>query len=267
MRLYTERMSSSQPMNRIIDTHCHLDFEVFDEDRDEVMRRAEATSIDHIVVPAVDIGNWDTISDLTREATGLHACYGLHPCYVERHRPEHLDALQDHIRNHDCIAVGECGLDYRDGMAAREQQQFYFERQLKIAENNSLPVIIHSVRATEDVIRALKPHDGLTGIVHSYSGSYEQAVQLHAMGFRLGFGGVITYDRARRLRDTVSKLPLEAIVLETDAPDQPDAAHHGERNEPAFIDRVVDSIAELRGEDREHIIAQTSANARMLLGL
>lgn len=136
-----------------------------------------------------------------------------------------------------------------------------------IALELELPVVIHSVHATDDVITLLKTRRGLTGMIHSYSGSYEQAMQLIELGFYISFGGAITYDRASKLRKTASKLPLDSLLIETDAPDQPDAAHKGERNEPAYLVKVLECLCELREESREIIAAQTSENAHLLFGL
>lgn len=254
-------------MQAIIDAHCHLDFDAFDEDRDDVMHKARSAGVEHIIVPGVDVDNWERIQHLCENDPHLSACYGLHPYRVAQHTAEHLDELERIVAARDCVAVGECGLDYRDGMADPELQQFYFSRQLEIAEEANKPVVIHSVRATEHVITTLKRFGGLTGMVHSFSGSYEQGMQLHRMGFMLSFGGAITYERATRLRDTVSRLPLRALMIETDAPDQPDSGHQGERNEPSFITAVVDALCECRKEDRETILQQLHRNTCELFRL
>ena len=126
------------------------------------------------------------------------------------------------------------------------------------------PVVIHSVRATEDVINLIKNYSGLKGMIHSYSGSYEQALQLIDLGFHISFGGALTYDNARKLRATASDIPLGSILLETDAPDQPDAEHFNQRNEPAYLVNVLQCLSELRDEPIEEIAAQTTANAKAL---
>jgi len=252
---------------KLIDAHCHLDFDAFDADRDAVMQRAADSGIEHIIVPGVDIGNWHRITSLCDDDDRLSACYGLHPYRVAQHDPEHLDELKRILATRDCVAVGECGLDYREGMADRELQHFYFTRQLEIAEEMSKPVVIHSVKATQHVIDILKRFSGLRGMIHSYSGSYEQARQLHDMGFLLSFGGGITYHRASRLRQTVNRLPLSALLIETDAPDQVVAAHKGERNEPAYLAQVFDTLCKLREEESETIATQLYENTAELFAI
>lgn len=254
-------------MQRIIDSHCHLDFDVFDTDRDEVLSNAASAGVEHIVIPGVDADHWQAIQTLCNEDQRLHACYGLHPYRADQHQPEQLDALRQILTTRDCVALGECGLDYRDNMPARETQDYYFQSQLEIAQELQLPVVIHSVRATEQVISALKQFDLPGGMIHSYSGSYEQGMQLHDMGYRLSFGGAITYERARRLRDAASRLPLQSLLVETDAPDQTGSAHHDQRNEPAWIIEVIDTLCELRTEDRETIMHQLFENSAQLFGL
>lgn len=143
----------------------------------------------------------------------------------------------------------------------------FFEAQLDIALKNNLPVVIHSRKATEQVIQSIKNRPGLKGMIHSYSGSYEQALQLINLGFYLSFGGAITYKRATRLREIASKLPLENMLIETDAPDQPDLKHYQKRNEPAYILSVINSLSSLRNDSIETICDQTSKNCNQLFSL
>jgi TatD DNase family protein len=250
----------------LVDAHCHLDMHDFDADRSAVIERAQAAGIGTIVVPGVSSDTWKNVLAVCREQY-CYPCYGLHPYHADKHEEHDLDVLKLWLTDHPAVAVGECGLDYRKGQADREKQRFFFESQLSIAMQFDLPVVIHSVHATEDVIRALKPHRGIRGMVHSFSGSYEQALQLIEMGIYISLGGPVTYDRATRLRETAARLPLESLLIETDAPDQPDAGHHGERNEPAYIVNVLQCLAELREEDAESIARRTTANARQLFGI
>ena len=252
-------------MHKLVDSHCHLDFEAFDRDRDAVIERARLTGVQHIVVPGVSRTNWKGIRDICNRYPLLHACYGLHPYYAAGHSDDDLEALSVWIDNNACAAVGECGLDYRKDQADKDIQQKFFNAQLDLAQAAVKPAVIHAVHATEDVIRALKQRPGMRGMVHSYSGSYEQARQLVDLGFYISFGGAITYDRARKLRGVAAKLPLDCILLETDAPDQPDAEHYNQRNEPAYLIKVLECLAELRDESTERIAEQTTSNARSLL--
>ncbi len=251
-------------MRDLIDSHCHLDFEAFNRDRNTVIERARHIGIRHIVIPGVSRRNWEDIRDICTRYPLLHACYGLHPYLAAEHTSQDLQALSTWIDENSCVAVGECGLDYRKNQADRSIQLKFFHGQLDLAQTAGRPVVIHAVHATEDVIKALKHRPGMRGMVHSYSGSYEQARQLVDLGFYISFGGAITYDRARKLRATAARLPLEFILLETDAPDQPDAAHQNQRNEPAYLINVLECMAELRDESPDRIAEQTTVNARSL---
>jgi len=250
----------------MIDAHCHLDFEAFDQDREAVVQRARSAGIDHIIIPGVRAAHWQRIAKLC-EQPGLHACYGLHPYYVAEHDKVDLHRLDQQLSAQDCIALGECGLDYRAGQPDKKIQLEFFRAQLDIARNHALPVVIHSVHATEDVIHQLKNYPGLTGMVHSYSGSLEQARQLIAMGFYISLGGSITYPRASRLHRLAADIELGSLLLETDSPDQPDVLHQDERNEPAYLCNVLAYLAELRTEPGEEIAQQTTNNVRRLFAI
>ena len=252
---------------QLVDAHCHLDFDVFDEDRNEVLQRARAVGIVHIVIPGTTRARWHHITALCEQHDGLSACYGLHPYFVTQHDTPHLDALRKHAGGHDCVAIGECGLDFRPSQAPRDVQQQYFEAQLDIARELDKPVVIHAVKATGQVIQTLQRFAGLRGMIHSYSGSYEQAMELIDMGFLLSFGAAAINPRATRLRDTIRRLPLSALLLETDAPDQPGPLHRGQRNQPAWLLDTLSGLAALRGEHSADIAARTTANAVQLFDL
>lgn len=251
----------------LVDSHCHLDAAAFDADRSEVIARARAAGVHTQVVPAVTAASWPTLRDTCRLAEGLYPAYGLHPMFLDVHRPEHLDDLRGWIERERPCAVGECGLDFFvEGLDAKLQQQ-YFMGQLRLAREFDLPVIVHARRAVDAVIAAIKQVGGLRGVVHSFPGSPEQAAQLDTLGFLVGLGGPLTYDRAQRLQRLVAQMPLEQLLLETDAPDQPDAGIRGERNEPARLPVILETVARLRGQAAEDIAAQTTANAKRLFGL
>lgn len=257
---------------RLVDSHSHFDAAEFDADRAQAHARAVAAGVARQIVPAVDAAGWPKLKSVCAEFDGLFPAYGLHPMYLEAHRPEHVRELRDWIERERPVAVGECGLDFFvEGLDA-EAQRFYFEGQLQLAREFELPVVVHARRAVDAVIAAIRKvgrseSGGLRGVVHSFSGSAEQARQLHGLGFLLGIGGPITYDRANRLRSLVATMPLEQLLLETDAPDQPGADHRGERNEPAFMPEVLDAVAELRGMEREELAAATTSNAERLFRL
>lgn len=251
----------------LVDSHCHLDASEFDADRSDVIARARAAGVQVQVVPAVTAASWPKLRETSRMADGLYPAYGLHPMFLDAHRPEHLDHLGGWIERERPCAVGECGLDFFVAGLDAELQQQYFMGQLRIAREFDLPVIVHARRAVDAVIAAIRQVGGLRGVVHSFPGSPEQAAQLHKLGFLLGLGGPLTYDRAQRLQRLVATMPLEQLLLETDAPDQPDAGIRGERNEPARLPVVLETVARLRGQPAEDIAAQTTANAKRLFGL
>jgi TatD DNase family protein len=251
----------------IIDSHCHLDFEVFDSDREQVLSRAFEAGVKNIIIPGVLKDTWDNIKILTQNYSHLHACYGLHPYFLDQHKSSHLDDLVHWIETENPVALGECGLDFYLKDLDKDTQQFYFEQQLDIAQQHQLPVVIHARKSTEAVITALKNRPGLSGMIHSYSGSYEQALKLIDLGFYLSFGGPITYTKANKLRNLITKLPLEYILVETDAPDQPGASYHKQRNEPSYITEVVTTIAELQDSFFEEVADITSNNAKQLFQL
>lgn len=257
----------TQPAPALVDSHAHLDATAFDADRDAVVRRAHAAGLRHIVVPATHAARWPFLRDVCASATGLHAAYGLHPMFMHEHREEHLEQLPRWLEDHHAVAVGECGLDFFIDTPQREWQRHYFSRQLAIARELQLPVIIHARRAVDDVIHCVRRVRGLRGVVHSFAGSGEQARQLADLGFLVGIGGPVTHERARRLRRIVGAMPLDTLLLETDAPDQPGAGHHGERNEPAWLLDVLHCVAALRDEDVATIAAATTANAHRLFKL
>ncbi len=187
--------------------------------------------------------------------------------YLAEHAPAHLGALAEWIERERPVAVGECGLDFYVEGLDRDAQQRYLDAQLALAKEFDLPVILHARRAFDDVAAAIRRIGGLRGVVHSFSGSEAQAQQFFKLGFHLGIGGPVTYERAQRLRSIVATMPIEWLLLETDSPDQPLSGHRGERNEPAFLVEVLDCIATLRNESRESVAAATTANAEQLFSL
>jgi len=251
----------------LTDSHAHLDDSSFDHDRQDVVRRARQAGVSRIVVPAIHRASWERIEQLCAECPGAAPAYGMHPLYLDHHRPEHVDQLTTWLVEHRAVAVGEIGLDYFVKGLDREQQQIYFERQLRVARQADLPVIVHARRAMDEVTATLRRIGGLRGVVHSFSGSEQQAEQLWRLGFCIGIGGPVTYDRAQRLRRIVAGMPMEHLLLETDAPDQPGACHRGQRNEPANLLDVLRVVAELRGSTETEVAAATTANAKALFRL
>ena len=251
----------------LFDSHSHFDAPEFDADRDAALARARAAGVTRQVVPAITASSWPKLREVCANDAGLLPAYGLHPMYLADHRPAHLDDLRDWIERERPLAVGECGLDFFvDGLDADEQQR-YFDGQLTLARAFDLPVIVHARRAVEAVIASIKRVGDLRGVVHSFSGSPEQARQLWQLGFLIGLGGPVTYERANRLRSLARTMPLEFLLLETAAPDQPDAGIRGQRNEPSRLPAVCAAIAELRDQSPDEIAAATTRNAERLFRL
>ncbi len=251
----------------LVDSHCHLDAPEFALDRDAVIQRASAAGVTRQIVPAISAEGWPALKEVCASGHGLFPAYGLHPMFLSKHTPEHLTQLGDWLTHETPVAVGECGLDYFVEDLDQAQQQFYFDGQLALARDFDLPVIVHARRAVDAVIAAIKRVGGLRGVIHSFSGSPEQARQLWQLDFMLGIGGPVTYERANRLRSLVAEMPLDYLLLETDAPDQPDAQHRGERNEPARLSFVCETVATLRGVPAQDIANSTTANAQRLFNL
>ena len=251
----------------LVDSHSHFDAPEFDGDRDAALARARAAGVTRQVVPAVAAWSWPKLREVCAQDAGLFAAYGLHPMYLSEHRPAHLEDLRTWIEREKPVAVGECGLDFFvEGLDAETQQQ-YFDGQLRLAREFDLPVIVHARRAVDAVIASIRRIGGLRGVVHSFSGSPEQARQLWQLGFLIGLGGPVTYERANRLRTLARTMPLDYLLLETDAPDQPDAGIRGQRNEPARLPVVRDVIAGLRGITAVEVSQATTRNAERLFNL
>jgi TatD DNase family protein len=261
------RVCDNRTVIALIDSHSHIDTAEFDGDRVDVLHRARAAGVTRQIVPAIALAGFSKLRDLCRRETGLYPAYGLHPMYLAEHEPGHLAELADWIARERPVAVGECGLDFYIETLDRDTQYVYLDRQLELAREFDLPLILHARRAFDDIAAAIRRVGGLRGVVHSFSGSEEQARQLWKLGFHIGIGGPVTYERARRLRALAASMPIEWLLLETDSPDQPLSGHRGQRNEPAHLDEVLDVVAELRGESRESVAAATTANAERLFAL
>ena len=230
----------------LIDSHCHLDFDEFAPDRAEVLASARSVGVSEFVVPGTSQSTWErTISVCSKHRLAL--ALGMHPIFIDQHQPQHLLELDKLIAQQyqNCstenadnermriVAVGEIGLDYfYAGLSysRKEKQQAYFSKQLIIAKQHQLPVIIHCRKAHDDCLSELQRHSLVGGIIHAFSGSIQQAHKYIEMGFLLGFGGMLTFPRSRKLRKLAAAIPLDSIALETDAPDMTVAQHRGQRN-------------------------------------
>ncbi|HET8749008.1 MAG TPA: TatD family hydrolase [Ramlibacter sp.] len=259
--------TSGRPAAPLVDSHLHLDDRRFDTDRDAVLARAREAGVSAMVVPATCRAGWASIAELASRHRDVYPAYGLHPVFLAAHRGGDAEALARWLDDHAAVAVGEIGLDFHDAALDPQEQRRLFARQLAIAQERRLPVIIHARRAVEAVIMELRRHPVLRGVVHSYGGSIEQARQLWGHGFLIGLGGPLSHARAQRLHRLVAAMPLDQLLLESDAPDQPGAEHRGERNEPAWLPLTRDHVARWRDEDPDAIARATSINAERLFGL
>jgi TatD DNase family protein len=249
----------------LIDTHCHLDAAEFDADRDAVHAAALAAGVGKIVVPGVAVAGFAALKDCVARYPGCIAAYGIHPLYVMQAGEGDLAELGDWLRAEKPSAVGEIGLDYYIADIDPRRQEFFFIEQLKLARQFDLPVLLHVRRAVDPVLKQLRRHQVPGGIAHAFNGSRQQADEFIKLGFKLGFGGTMTFAGSTRIRELAASLPLESIVLETDAPDIPPAWLNRGRNEPAELAAIVEVLAGLRHMSPESLAAQTTENARAVL--
>ncbi|NMT63989.1 TatD family hydrolase [Marinobacter orientalis] len=252
---------------RLIDAHCHFDFPEFDGRREAVLEEARSVGLSNLVIPGVRRSDWGRVSRVATEHEGLYYCLGIHPWYVAEHNDDDLSALLAALVDHPghCVALGECGLDRLKGDL--KDQYPWFEAQVDIATQTHFPLVIHSVKTHDEVYEVLrrKRFRGRV-LVHGFSGSYQQASKLIDLGCFIGVGGVITHPRARKTRDTISRLPVDALVLETDAPDMaPEGVPQGD-NSPACLALIFNALAELRNAGREDLAHSLLGNVQRLYG-
>lgn len=256
----------------LIDTHCHLDAAEFNADRDNIALSAKRAGVHQIVVPAVARENFQTVIDLAHQYSHCFMALGIHPMYVDSANPSDLTLLKQLISqqlthtNPKIVAVGEIGLDFFVTQQNRETQEYFFVEQLKIAQTFELPVILHVRRAIDDVLKQLRRHPVVGGIAHAFNGSPQQADAFIQLGFKLGFGGAMTYTRALKIRELARNLPIESIVLETDAPDiPPEWLGTAGRNSPEELIKIAQVFADLRGIPVSQIIEITGKNVMQIL--
>ncbi|TRZ97156.1 MAG: TatD family deoxyribonuclease [Rhodocyclaceae bacterium] len=249
----------------LVDTHCHLDAAEFDGDRAAVADAAAQAGIGWIVVPSIERANFGAVASVCRDYSGCVAAYGIHPMYVDRAIEADLDALRETVLREHPVAVGEIGLDRFVDPRDDRRQEFYFSAQLELARDANLPVLLHSRRAIDPVLKHLRRCRVSCGIAHAFNGSRQQADEFIKLGFKLGFGGAMTFPRASRIRELAATLPLDAIVLETDAPDIPPEWKSGARNTPDQLPRIAQTLADLRGIAVRQVVEATTANAVAVL--
>jgi TatD DNase family protein len=251
----------------IIDTHCHLDAAEFEADREQALNEAIASGVSAIVIPAVTPDNFAHVAALSQQYPQCCYALGMHPMYVDNISPSDVARLSALVsetmaQENKLVAIGEIGLDFYVTKQNKETQEYFFSEQLNIAQVHDLPVILHVRGAIDDVLKHLRRTKVKGGIAHAFNGSMHQAEAFIELGFKLGFGGALTYSRALKIRDLAKHLPLEAIVLETDAPDMPPAwLEKKARNSPKELLLIATTLADLRGIPVAQIIEITRKNS------
>ncbi|KAA5957349.1 MULTISPECIES: TatD family hydrolase [unclassified Pantoea] len=253
-----------------IDTHCHFDFPPFEGDAADSLARAAEAGVEKIIIPAIDASRFERVCALAADHSPLYAALGLHPIVIENHVEAHLGQLETLLqqRPRKLVAIGEIGLDlYRDNPQFDKQQRF-LEAQLKLAKRYALPVILHSRRTHDKLAQILRRHDlPRCGVVHGFAGSLQQAQAFIKLGYAIGVGGTITYERASKTRQTVAQLPLSSLLLETDAPDMPLQGFQGQPNRPERARQVWEVLCSLREESPEEIADALWHNSQQLFQL
>ncbi|HZJ93738.1 MAG TPA: TatD family hydrolase [Thiopseudomonas sp.] len=253
----------------LIDSHCHLDFPAFDHDREAVITQSKALGVKKMIVVGITRQHWPRLWQTVCNSDDLYAAFGLHPYFLAEHQDSDIQALREQLQRYQhhpkFCAVGEIGLDFflKDLDPARQIN--LFEQQVALATEFNLPVIIHSRRANAQVTAILKKAKlPRAGIIHAFSGSYEEAMEYIKLGFLLGFGGAATWSRATRLQSVLKRLPLDSIVLETDSPDMPPEWLAGQRNSPEQLPRICQYLAQTYGVSSQEFAARTTQNVQRL---
>ncbi|MCV6625320.1 MAG: TatD family hydrolase [Cellvibrionaceae bacterium] len=241
---------------QLTDSHCHLDFAEF-SDPAALWQQCRQQGIERLIIPATEPGNWASIAKLATGLEGVYWAAGLHPWWAEQYQLDPAQ-LQRALSEPNCIALGECGLD--GGRPQSEQHLQALATQIEVAKSQQLPLILHGHKAHNGLLELLRHYRPAGGVIHAFSGSLELAQQYIKLGFAIGIGAAISYERAKKTRNTAATLPLESIVLETDAPAMPLAGAQGKPNSPLALLQVAQILAELRGESIDTIASVTSAN-------
>lgn len=246
------------------DTHCHLDFNAFDTMRQDVLDRCQQVGVQQILLPGVTKSNWQKVIDLAGSDRRFCIALGLHPCFMSQHVEEDLTYLSDLLKNSNIVAVGEIGLDFWELDVDKERQLRFLDTQLELAVDHHLPVILHSRKSHDVLLSRLKRKGAVSGVVHGFSGSWQQAINFVDQGLKLGIGGAVTYPRAKKLRDIVSRLPVESLVLETDSPGMPLCGKQGQINRPDYLPEVFEVVRELRSESKYELAEKLWDNSQRL---
>lgn len=252
----------------LIDTHTHLYLKEFDDDRASMLSSAAQAGVGQLLLPAIDAETHDAMITMEQQYAQCKAMMGVHPCSVKADYQRELDIAKDWFNKRDFVAVGEIGLDFYWDKTFSEEQYAAFRIQIEWAIEKKLPIVIHSRNACLECVQVIKEYrgQGVTGVFHCFSGSLEEAREIIKLGFYLGIGGVLTYKNAG-VAQVVAQLPLEHIVLETDAPYLTPVPYRGKRNESAYLRLIAEKLAEIKNESLEQVAQITTANARVLFAL
>ncbi|MDP5254075.1 MULTISPECIES: TatD family hydrolase [unclassified Vibrio] len=259
-------------MSPLFDTHCHLDR----QDRsalslDSILEQAQQVGVNRFMLPACFAANWQEVVEITKHNEGVYCALGLHPYFIEHHQNSDLDRLATLLESREqskCVAVGEMGLDFYHSRDTQEKQTFFFQQQVKLANRYQLPGVIHNRKASQDIVKLLRrtPLEN-GGVVHGFTGSLQEAKQFIDLGMMIGVGGSITYLRAQKTRHTIASLPLECLVLETDAPDMPLSGRQGQENYPFYLPQIFEHLVALRSESKQVIAEVLWANSHRLFSV
>ncbi|MBD1555641.1 TatD family hydrolase [Vibrio sp. S9_S30] len=262
-------------MSPLFDTHCHFDFDAF-SNTDEALATAKQSGVERILIPSIGLSNWDKVSLLASNHSELYFSLGLHPYFIDQHLDTHLEQLDDRLshRGDKCVAVGECGLDFYSGDGSKmkqetqAKQEAIFQGHIALAKRHQLPLILHQRKSHQLMVSMLKQSqfDG-GGVIHGFSGSFQQAKDWIDLGFAIGVGGTITYPRAQKTRNTIAQLPLDSLVLETDAPDMPICGYQGKPNHPKYLPQILECLAVLKKRSKQTIAPHMWSKSNFVFGI
>ncbi len=256
----------------LFDTHCHLDRQDLRvQSLESILGQAKHVGVQAFMLPACQASSWHTVLDITKRYQAVYCALGLHPYFIEHHREYDLEALalllDDKAQTH-CVAVGEIGLDFYHSRETQDKQRFFFQQQINLANDYGLPCVIHNRKASQDIAKILRRTPlNSGGVIHGFTGSVEEAKQFINLGLMIGVGGSITYLRAQKTRRAIASVPLDCLVLETDAPDMPLSGYQGQENYPFYLPQIFEHLVALRSESREVIAEALWANSQRLFAL
>lgn len=239
----------------LFDTHCHFDFDEFRADFSAEVKEARSQGVMRFLLPAIGPDNWLRLLMLADQEPDIFIALGFHPYFLSNYDLSDLEKLAQHLakRPRACVAVGECGLDFMIDVPAALQESFLLA-QIELASQYQLPLILHCRKAHNRLLQLLKQtRFSYGGVLHGFTGSYQQAMQFVELGFKIGVGGSITYPRANKTRSAMAQLPLDALVLETDAPDMPLMGYQGQANHPKRVGQIFETLVSLRKESRQTV--------------